>query len=95
MSRNGSTSRGRRGKVQVIELSADCLNVGLAPAGGWRATLAINIQLQGPDGVKYRGAGSRLHVRVYPVRPEGNGKSAAPGANGKAPRKAAKAGAKK
>lgn len=69
MPKNGQVVGGGRGKMKVVELSADCLNVGLAPTGGWRATLAVNIQIEGPDGQRFRGAGSRLHVRVYPIRP--------------------------
>ena len=59
--------RARGGKIAVEHLSAECLKVGLIPTGGWRATLAVNIMLKGPDGQRYRGGGSRLHVRVYPV----------------------------
>ncbi|SRR5690606_18101513 len=64
MAKNG---RGRGGKIEVEHLSAECHKVGLIPTGGWRATLAMNIILKGPDGQRYRGGGSRLHVRVYPV----------------------------
>jgi hypothetical protein len=95
MARNGTVGRGGRGKIDVVELSAKCLNVALAPTGGWRATLAINIQLEGPDGQRYRGAGSRLHVRVYPVRPAGGDKAHAAATNGKAVRKTAKVGSKR
>lgn len=64
MAKNG---RGRGGKIEVEHLSAECRKVGLVPTGGWRATLAMNIILKGPDGQRYRGGGARLHVRVYPV----------------------------
>jgi hypothetical protein len=93
MAKNGTIGRRGRGKIEVAELTATCSNVALAPTGGWRATLAVNIQLVGPDGQRYRGAGSRLHVRVYPIRQEA-GEKAGPGGNGKAVRKRAKSAAK-
>jgi hypothetical protein len=69
MATGGKAGQNGRGKLKVTELSADCLRVGLAPTGGWRATLSVNIEIEGPDGQRYRGAGSRLHVRVYPIKP--------------------------
>ena len=61
-------------EVKVLKLSATCAGVGLDPAGGSRATLAVHIELEGPDGQRYRGVGTQLRLRVYPVRGRGTGK---------------------
>lgn len=62
---------GRRPKVE--ELTVVCKAVKPSPTGGHRATLEMDLQIVGPDGVRYRGGGARLHVRVYPVPVKGTG----------------------
>ena len=54
-------------KIRVAELEAECLKVAASPANGHRATVAVKVQVVGPDGVRYRGGGTRLHLEVEPV----------------------------
>lgn len=55
------------GRPTVLLLEGKCTKVKRRVEQGYCATLSLNLEIELPNGQRFRGGGDRMAVRVYPL----------------------------